>query len=81
MSTRLLESIFENNDFDFPRSDVDLIADMIEGNYTKYLWEDSPHWNMVWAFDIVNNKRNSLDVDKYDYLLWDSSSVQMSISA
>ena len=32
----------------------------------------SSHCNIEFIFDIVNNKRNSIDVDKYDYIRRDS---------
>lgn len=39
---------------------------MITGDYQKYPQEK---WLL---FDVVSNKRNSIDVDKFDYLLRDS---------
>lgn len=32
----------------------------------------------VWMFDIINNKRNSIDVDKFDYITRDTYMMNLS---
>jgi HD superfamily phosphohydrolase len=31
----------------------------------------------MWLFDIVNNKRNSIDVDKFDYIKRDTKMMDL----
>jgi len=45
---------------------VRFIQDLITGDYQKY---GRDKWLL---FDVVSNKRNSIDVDKFDYLLRDT---------
>ena len=32
----------------------------------------------MWIFDIINNKRNSIDVDKFDYIMRDTKMMDLS---
>lgn len=32
----------------------------------------------AWMFDIINNKRNSIDVDKFDYIKRDTAMMNLS---
>lgn len=32
----------------------------------------------MWIFDVVNNKRNSIDVDKFDYIQRDTTMMGLS---
>ena len=77
MSSRLLDAVFDNGDLDVEWDDVRLISDLIQGSYNG---GEGWHQDIGWTFDIVNNKRNSLDVDKYDYLVRDASSVGMDVA-
>ena len=38
----------------------------------NYFWLLKLHLIVAWIFDIVANKRNSIDVDKFDYLQRDA---------
>ncbi len=68
-STRLLEHLVdrsqsdldEKDPIDLTKDDVRLICDLIEG-------ETRGRSERLWMFDIINNKRNSIDVDKFDYI-------------
>lgn len=64
MGTQLVEQIFNNNQssFDFDSDTERLVENLIIGNTSGVSSDDR------WIFEIVNNKRNSLDVDKFDYL-------------
>jgi deoxynucleoside triphosphate triphosphohydrolase SAMHD1 len=33
----------------------------------------------LWMFEIINNKRNSIDVDKFDYILRDTRMMSLSL--
>jgi HD superfamily phosphohydrolase len=35
----------------------------------------------LWMFDIINNKRNSIDVDKWDYIKRDTQMMNLSIGS
>jgi HD superfamily phosphohydrolase len=49
---------------DIDRSVVRMVKDIILG--------DSSGYDDKWIFDIVANKRNSVDVDKFDYISRDT---------
>lgn len=60
--------MIDNNFIDIPTEmlDIGLVKKLILGDVPSQSNEKA------WLFDIVANKRNSLDVDKMDYLLRDS---------
>jgi HD superfamily phosphohydrolase len=31
----------------------------------------------MWIFDLINNKRNSIDVDKFDYIMRDTHMMDL----
>jgi len=66
MGAKLLEYMVDHNNLELERSEVKFIQDLITGDYQNY---DQEKWLL---FDVVSNKRNSIDVDKFDYLLRDS---------
>ena len=82
-STKLLEYLIDKNSIDhFDKYDVRIIQNFIVGkNYPliseveKLLPNPFPMDTKEWMFDIVNNKRNSLDIDKFDYLKRDTQNL------
>jgi HD superfamily phosphohydrolase len=58
----LFDYLLEDNYIDISDDDTKLIHRLIEGE------ED----NTNWIFQIVANKKNSIDVDKFDYIFRDS---------
>lgn len=67
----LLDYLIDANGIDMETKDVDFIKDLIQG---------SPHHvhtapEKMFLFDIVANKRNSVDVDKFDYLQRDCHNI------
>lgn len=58
----LFDHLIDNNYIDIDNEEKDLIHRLIEGQ------ED----NNNWIFQIVANKKNSIDVDKFDYICRDS---------
>jgi len=59
---------------DWDPENTELICALIEG-------KNNPEYEKIsWAFDIVNNKRNSIDVDKFDYIKRDTSHVNIDLS-
>ena len=66
-SDMLLKHMIDQNYIDdIEKSDVDLIGKLINGD------DNSIHREKGWMFDIVANKRNSIDVDKFDYIMRDA---------
>ncbi|KAF9956608.1 SAM domain and HD [Modicella reniformis] len=68
-SEMMLEYLVDDNAIDIDREEINFIKDLIigerRGNSQRH----------GFLFDIVANKRNSLDVDKYDYLQRDCYNV------
>lgn len=85
-STRLLEYLIDKNSIDhFDKYDVRIIQNFIIGKNYPFISEDNEFLDRSfamhtkgWMFDIVNNKRNSLDVDKLDYLKRDKDNLCLS---
>ena len=77
MGTRLIEDMFDRCNFDFERKDIQMIKDIIEGKLKNRhgVIIRPEYWDIQWAFEIVNNKWNSIDVDKFDYLWRDCESI------
>jgi HD superfamily phosphohydrolase len=74
MSVALLRHLIDENAIDLPEEDVHLIETLISGEYGKKEEE------RAFLFDIVANKRNSVDVDKFDYLARDAYNCGMTTS-
>ncbi|KAK3811980.1 MAG: HD phosphohydrolase domain-containing protein [Benniella sp.] len=68
-SEMMLEYMVEDNSIDIDREEINFIKDLIMGERRG----NSQRHGFL--FDIVSNKRNSLDVDKYDYLQRDCYNV------
>ena len=65
MGTILVEDMISNSGLDISTEDIEMINAFITGE-AKSKFKD-----FQWVFDIVNNKRNGIDVDKLDYLCRD----------
>ncbi|GLI65357.1 hypothetical protein VaNZ11_008907 [Volvox africanus] len=64
MSTRILEYLVDDNNIEgIEQEDIRRISDLIRGDF---------HEDRGYLFDIVNNKRCGVDVDKVDYLQRDA---------
>lgn len=72
-STMLLRHLVKENKLELEPEDVDFICDLIVGNNDPYLGSSKE-----WMFDIINNKRNSIDVDKFDYIMRDTYMMNLS---
>lgn len=74
-SNMLIDDMFEKYDilskfdleYDFGREDINLIKQLIDGKSPTQLGGASD-----WIFEIISNKKNSIDVDKFDYVQRDS---------
>uniref|UniRef100_A0A6B2L412 HD/PDEase domain-containing protein n=1 Tax=Arcella intermedia TaxID=1963864 RepID=A0A6B2L412_9EUKA len=67
MSQMMFQHLIEDNYIDFfEEDDILFINELISGKYSK------KHEDKAWMFEIVANRRNSVDVDKFDYLARDS---------
>lgn len=62
----------ESEPIQLEKEDVDLICDLIVG-------ETGGRTDRLWMFDIINNKRNSIDVDKWDYIKRDTQMMNLSL--
>ena len=80
-SIELFEYLIDKNYIDhFDKQDIKLIQDFIIGEFRQLDFDDPSFvgddrfdiHEKGWMFDIVNNKRNSIDVDKFDYIQRDT---------
>ncbi|KAI9261697.1 hypothetical protein BY458DRAFT_439554 [Sporodiniella umbellata] len=63
-SEKMLEYLIDDNHIDIERDEINFIKDLIAGEpRTQSKYEDRE-----FMFDIVANKKNSVDVDKFDYI-------------
>lgn len=68
-SEMMLEYMVDENNIDLDREEINFIKDLIMGERRGNSQRNG------FLFDIVSNKRNSLDVDKYDYLQRDCYNI------
>jgi len=70
----LFEKMIDQKALDIDSSDTRMIRDLILGDYHGYGESNFLKISFVgaWLFDIVANKRNSIDVDKFDYIKRDT---------
>ncbi|KAG0270499.1 SAM domain and HD [Actinomortierella ambigua] len=69
-SEMMLEYMIDDNNIDIEKEEIAFIKDLIMGER-----RGSSRNRPGFLFDIVSNKRNSLDVDKYDYIQRDCYNV------
>jgi len=74
MGTRILDNMCDCDEYslDLEKKDKTMIKDIIEGKLKYKGRIPTEYKDIQWAFEIVNNKTNSIDVDKFDYLKWDA---------
>mmetsp|Transcript_5438 Transcript_5438/g.4123 ORF Transcript_5438/g.4123 Transcript_5438/m.4123 type:complete len:172 (+) Transcript_5438:525-1040(+) len=65
----LFEHLVEEYSIDIDKERVNFVSNLIKGDFEKDYSERR------WMFEIIANKKNSLDVDKFDYLQRDSKSM------
>ena len=73
MSCDMFEWLVEDNNVDLSPKIVQKVKDLISSN-------DKGYEKNKFLFDIVANKRNSVDVDKFEYLMRDSKNTGISAS-
>ncbi|KAI8058362.1 HD phosphohydrolase domain-containing protein [Syncephalis plumigaleata] len=75
-SENMLDYLIDDNGLDIDSDDVKFIKDLIRGEASLSGGRDGKKF----LFDIVANKRNSVDVDKFDYIARDCYNLGESIS-
>ena len=63
----LFENLIDSYNIDIDKQDQNLVTELILGDNLKH--------SKSWIYEIVANKRNSIDVDKFDYICRDSYHV------
>jgi len=78
----LFRHLVKENGIEIEKENEDFICDLIVGNKKDYEDTESNtcifHCIEAWMFDIINNKRNSIDVDKFDYIKRDTQMMNLS---
>lgn len=74
MSKDMLDYLIDDNNIDIEKEDINFVKALIEGKPTSCLKEKK------FLFDIVSNSRNSIDVDKFDYLARDCHNLGIKYS-
>lgn len=70
MSLKIIDFMIDENSIDIEREDVRFVQSLIAGEPFVGAKNEREEGRM-WMYDIVANKRNSIDVDKWDYLARD----------
>ncbi|KAG0168582.1 SAM domain and HD [Apophysomyces sp. BC1015] len=70
-SEMMLEYLIDDNNIDIDREHINLIKDLIDGTPRS----QSQLEERKFLFDIVANKKNSVDVDKFDYIERDAQNL------
>ncbi|KAI9499236.1 HD phosphohydrolase domain-containing protein [Zychaea mexicana] len=70
-SEMMLEYLIDDNNIDIERNEINLIKDLIAGTPRS----QNKYDGRAFLFDIVANKRNSVDVDKFDYIERDAQNL------
>ena len=65
----LVKYLIDKNHIDIPTDQRKLIQSLIKGETQQSL--NSEFYYEPWIYQIVSNKMNSIDVDKFDYLIRD----------
>eukprot|EP00698_Gefionella_okellyi_P005718 TRINITY_DN15181_c0_g1_i1.p1 TRINITY_DN15181_c0_g1~~TRINITY_DN15181_c0_g1_i1.p1 ORF type:complete len:480 (-),score=89.48 TRINITY_DN15181_c0_g1_i1:1371-2810(-) len=73
-STMMFEYLLNENGLDWDSNDVSFVQDLIKGRRPTNPGEKG------FLFDVVANSRNSVDVDKFDYLARDSYNLGLKTS-
>ncbi len=72
ISLKLFDYLIDDNQIDLNNDEIKLIKSLIIG--------DRLYGENKWIYDIVNNTRNSIDVDKFDYISRDCYSIGLKSS-
>jgi HD superfamily phosphohydrolase len=69
-SIMLLEDIISSNSIDLSQEEINLIKDMIvgENKFSEARKDSYPHWSL----QILHNKTNGVDIDKFDFIRRDT---------
>jgi HD superfamily phosphohydrolase len=78
-SINLLNHMVETNNIDLTKEQLKVICDLIDPKHSEYNKWNKRYQVGKWIFQIVSNPLNSIDVDKFDYLLRDTQAVGMKI--
>ena len=62
----LLDYMIDNNSLDILPEERKLVQSLIKGTVEPYT--DKNFFYYPWIYQIVSNKKNSIDVDKFDYI-------------
>lgn len=74
-SDMMFDTLVRENDLELPEDDVAFVKALIAGDRTKCKDTEKP-----FLFDIVANKRNGLDVDKFDYIARDTHAIDQNVN-
>lgn len=68
----MIKYLVDNNGIDIDKQDLNLVGDLIKGRSDENKMFAPFNEEKPWLWDIIANKRNSIDVDKFDYLKRDA---------
>ncbi|KAH9928821.1 uncharacterized protein B0H18DRAFT_1155264 [Fomitopsis serialis] len=74
-SDMMFDALIQENDLDISEDDASFIKALIAGETSRCSRKEKP-----FLFEIVANKRNGLDVDKFDYIARDTHAIDMKVN-
>jgi len=77
-SEMMIDYTIKSNEIEIPQDEISFIKDLVRGEVHHTSAREPPEKSFL--FEIVANKRNGIDVDKFDYIARDTHAIADSVN-